>query len=158
MKALSIKQPWAWLICKGYKDVENRNWGTSYTGRIYIHASKNFDNSAFNFIRDKVDDCVWQSIYYGKLSLGAIIGEATLTNVIRKIHLTESDHVDIGSQQAELEYLKRTCPSYFSPWFTGKYGFVLVNPVLYEKPVPYRGKLGLFDVNLEQQIESKKVT
>ncbi len=26
MKALSIKQPWAWLICAGYKDIENRSW------------------------------------------------------------------------------------------------------------------------------------
>lgn len=26
MKALSFKQPWAWLICAGYKDVENRDW------------------------------------------------------------------------------------------------------------------------------------
>ena len=27
MKALSIRQPWAWLIVNGYKDVENRTWG-----------------------------------------------------------------------------------------------------------------------------------
>ena len=38
MKALSIKQPWAWLICAGYKDIENRDWSTKFRGRIYVHA------------------------------------------------------------------------------------------------------------------------
>ena len=35
MKALSIRQPWAWLICSGYKDIENKiggNDGTNKTG------------------------------------------------------------------------------------------------------------------------------
>lgn len=26
MKALSIRQPWAWLIANGHKDIENRTW------------------------------------------------------------------------------------------------------------------------------------
>jgi len=30
MKALSIRQPWAWLIIAGHKDIENRSWGTKY--------------------------------------------------------------------------------------------------------------------------------
>ena len=39
MKALSIKQPWASLIAKGIKDVENRTWKTKFRGKVYIHAS-----------------------------------------------------------------------------------------------------------------------
>ena len=31
--ALSIRQPWAWLIVNGYKDIENRDWKTHYRGR-----------------------------------------------------------------------------------------------------------------------------
>jgi len=49
-KALSIKQPWAWLYCQpDMKDVENRGWhlkdrrfvpdGLKFPARIYIHAS-----------------------------------------------------------------------------------------------------------------------
>ena len=42
MKALSIKRPWAWLIVKGVKDVENRTWPLPKTlvfpQRIYVHA------------------------------------------------------------------------------------------------------------------------
>jgi hypothetical protein len=28
MKALSLMQPWAWLMVNGHKDIENRNWAT----------------------------------------------------------------------------------------------------------------------------------
>jgi len=43
MKALSIRQPWAWLIVNGYKDIENRSWWPSeklYGQRILIHAGQ----------------------------------------------------------------------------------------------------------------------
>lgn len=47
-KVLSIKQPWASLICTprsdnnlfGIKDIENRSWKTKFRGRILIHASQ----------------------------------------------------------------------------------------------------------------------
>lgn len=51
MKALSIHQPWAWLIAHGIKDIENRNWSTTYRGKILIHASLTFDQKAYNFIK-----------------------------------------------------------------------------------------------------------
>jgi hypothetical protein len=40
MPALSIRQPWAWLIVHGYKDVENRDWATNFRGRFLVHAGK----------------------------------------------------------------------------------------------------------------------
>ena len=44
MKALTVKQPWAHLICAGIKDVENRTWKTNFRGRVLIHAAaKDFD-------------------------------------------------------------------------------------------------------------------
>jgi len=38
-----------------------------------------------------------------------------------------------------------------SKWFFGPYGFVLKNPVEFEKPIPFKGKLGLFEVELEEE-------
>jgi hypothetical protein len=38
LRALSVRQPWAWLIVNGYKDVENRNWKTRHRGPLLIHA------------------------------------------------------------------------------------------------------------------------
>lgn len=40
MKALSIRQPWATLILRGGKDIENRVWRTKQRGTVLIHASK----------------------------------------------------------------------------------------------------------------------
>jgi hypothetical protein len=39
MKALSVRQPYAALICAGVKTVENRTWTTDYRGKLLIHAS-----------------------------------------------------------------------------------------------------------------------
>ena len=43
MKAITIKQPWAFLIVHGIKDIENRTWACpwKYIGhRVLIHASE----------------------------------------------------------------------------------------------------------------------
>jgi hypothetical protein len=39
VKALTIKQPWAALIMRCGKDIENRDWRTSMRGIIAVHAS-----------------------------------------------------------------------------------------------------------------------
>ena len=118
VKALSIRQPYAWLICKGYKDVENRNWTTSFRGRIYIHAGV-----SKVYLKDAADSRLTgsQTDKYADikntLTFGAIIGEVNIIDCV-----TESS----------------------SPWFTGKYGFLLSNPVLYDRSIPCRGKLNFF--------------
>lgn len=38
MKAITVRQPWAWAIAEGHKPVENRSRGTSYRGPLAIHA------------------------------------------------------------------------------------------------------------------------
>ncbi len=40
MKALTICQPYAELIARGEKVIENRTWPTSYRGHLAIHAGK----------------------------------------------------------------------------------------------------------------------
>jgi hypothetical protein len=50
MKAISIKQPWAWAICNAGKDVENRDWHTNYRGPVLIHASKSIDKNGYDFL------------------------------------------------------------------------------------------------------------
>lgn len=120
MKALSIKQPWAWLIAAGYKDIENRVWSTkNFRGRVYIHTGKHVDNEGFLWLMH----CFMRehSSLNIKLPHGAIIGEVDIVACV-----TQSE----------------------SPWFTGPYGFVLANPVLYEKPIPCKGRLGFFEPDI----------
>lgn len=38
-RVLSIHPEWAWAIMFAGKDIENRDWPTSYRGRLLIHAS-----------------------------------------------------------------------------------------------------------------------
>jgi len=40
LKAISIRQPWAWLIVNGYKDIENRIWEPKLRGPVLIHTGK----------------------------------------------------------------------------------------------------------------------
>lgn len=47
MKALSIRQPWAWLIVHGGKDIENRSWHTKFRGRFLVHAAKGMTSNEF---------------------------------------------------------------------------------------------------------------
>ncbi len=46
MKVITIKQPWASLIAKGYKEYEFRTWKTKYRGDILIHAGKSINKEA----------------------------------------------------------------------------------------------------------------
>ena len=39
LRTLSLRQPWAWLVVNGYKDIENRSWRTNHRGPLLIHAS-----------------------------------------------------------------------------------------------------------------------
>lgn len=43
LRALTVRQPWAWAIAAGHKTVENRSWSTFHRGEIAIHAAKRFD-------------------------------------------------------------------------------------------------------------------
>ena len=74
MKALSIKQPWAWLICKGYKDIENRDWPTKFRGRIYVHAGRRFDNASLRLL--------FESYLKQLNAFGAIIGEVDIVDCV----------------------------------------------------------------------------
>src|ERR1700757_3034186 len=48
LPALSVRQPWAWLIVNGLKDIENRPRRTHYCGPLLIHAGLNLDGYTEN--------------------------------------------------------------------------------------------------------------
>jgi len=124
MKVLSIKQPWAWLIIHGGKDIENRTWATKYRGRFLVHASKGMTNKEYcdglefamraGLIQELRDFPTSQQML--QEWCGGIIGSVDLVDCV-----TASE----------------------SPWYMGQVGFVLSDP----KPIPfmpYKGRLGLF--------------
>jgi len=115
-RALSIQQPWAWLIVNGWKDVENRDWKTHYRGRFYVHAGKQFDKAGYAEVRHDFPAIPLPEIH--EFARGGIVGAVTLVDCV-----VEQD----------------------SPWFMGPYGFVLADakPLPF---VSLTGQLGFFAV------------
>lgn len=123
--AISIRQPWAWLIIHAGKDIENRNWPTRFRGRVAIHASKGMTKADYEACVLFCSGIAWEEHDFGKdfkfpafdeLERGGLVGEAEIVDCV-----TASP----------------------SPWFCGEYGFVLRNA----KPLPFvqvKGSLGFF--------------
>ena len=47
MRAVSVRQPWAWAIARGHQPVLNRAAGTGYRGPVAIYASFRADLESF---------------------------------------------------------------------------------------------------------------
>lgn len=134
--ALSIYPWWAWLIIRPdlktekerdealaeglFKNIDNREYNSKYTGHLGIHASQMMDAAKY---QEAVDFLTARSIPItlppiDKLQRGGILGSVNM----------------LGTTHSSL-----------SRWFTGPVGFVFDQP----KIVPFRklaGKLNIFAV------------
>ena len=87
MRALTVIQPYAELIARGVKPIENRVWPTKYRGELAIHAGKN---------RKWVDhDHLTE---YPSMAFGAIVAIARLVDCVRVEHLPPAL---VGHEHAE---------------------------------------------------------
>jgi len=118
MKALSVRQPWAYLIVTGEKPVENRSWSSSYFGPLLIHAALTPDPEGARWVREHFPKIKLPPL--GELTYGAIMGSVRMLG---------------GSWTDES-----------SPWFTGPYGFIFDRAQIFPAPIPYKGQLGFFEV------------
>lgn len=136
MKALSVRNPWAWLIVRpdivdeearrqaymdgAIKDIENRSRRTNFRGRFLIHASLGMTHREYDDVRDFLVtvalDIVLPPLH--ELQFGGIVGSATLV-----------DCVDSSA----------------SRWYMGQKGYVLCDA----RACPFiscKGALGFFEV------------
>lgn len=126
--ALSIRQPWAWAIVNAGKDIENRDWYTKFRGPVCIHASKGMTEREWEGAMSFIDDAFPRPLVsqMGRRRSARGSNEAMRGGIIGIVEIV--DCVDASA----------------SPWFFGKYGFVLRNA----RPVdfyPVKGALGFFD-------------
>ena len=116
MKCLSVRQPWASLIVAGLKEVENRSWMPRYRGPLLIHAGASMTVSDLDSTARRYGIEVDRS----SLVFGAIIGAVDLIDCKKKVS---------------------------SRWHVrGQVGWYLANPRRLRTPIPYKGRLQIFDV------------
>mgnify|MGYP002654640406 CR=1 FL=1 len=75
IKALSLKQPYAWLIANGYLLVDDRTWGTAYRGPMLIHASKGIYEEYYDYLVANTDIPLPSKDHLG---YGGVVGIAQL--------------------------------------------------------------------------------
>lgn len=132
MRILTVRQPWAWAIIHGGKDVENRvrNIAGDYRGPVAIHSALRWDQDAI----DDIEAGVWPLNVGPDWNSpgGVILGVANLWAV----------HEDRDGGNC--------CPKRpvggpgGSPWAQRNvWHLCLNNPRPLVKPIPYKGALGL---------------
>ena len=90
MKAISVKQPWAYLLCAGIKPIENRTWELpeKYKGkRVLIHASAKTDKEPYMLFDDAQIDAIGNDIMDVVASYhntSAIIGSVVFTKRLKR--------------------------------------------------------------------------
>lgn len=137
-KALTVKNPWAWLIVQGIKDIENRTWRTNFRGRVLIHASANLTKGFYSEILPMS--------YWGNLNLDKktdLIAEWTDTRgqILGSVEIIDcvQDHPSIWAQKG------------FSDNGKPIWNWVLANP----QPEPFyegikiKGALSFWDVPIK---------
>ena len=127
MRVLSIKEPFATLIKDGVKRIETRSWKTNYRGELYIHASltkKDITDrhELLELVKDKT------------FSYGYIICRCKLKDCV---YMTKDFVEDIRNNHHQ-EYI---CGIYTE----GRYAWVLDEIEILDKPIPAKGKLGIWN-------------
>jgi len=135
MKTLSVKQPWAWLLCSGIKPIENRTRRTNFRGRILIHASattelKNSLNVLSQDQWDLVKTFTFENVTLKHDVLSAIIGSVEIVDCVMNN------------------------PNFWAE--KGVWNWVVRNPILFDTPIlGVKGKLSLWEYKLPEEYKQE---
>jgi len=134
LKCLSVSQPFADLIVSGKKNIELRNWNTNFRGDFLIHAP----------LKIRIEDSKRLKINK-KFTTGAIIGKAQLYDV-KKYNSTKEIKLDQKYHFSTKKFQNKT------------FGFMLKNVKPLRIPIPWKGQLGFFDVDIPKiKIKNKEI-
>lgn len=153
-KALSVKQPWAYLICSGIKDIENRTWKLpeKYRGeRVLIHASADKKLNLLALTGEQYEDACnkfdWKETRsVDRWDRSAIIGSVEIVDCV-------INHPSIWAEPSNEVYKD---PQIYgdNKIDSAVWHWVLANPILFEKPIlNVKGKLGFWDYDLPEEYE-----
>jgi hypothetical protein len=132
VKAVTVKQPWAWAISTGKKTVENRSRNTTHRGRVAIHAGLSWSQ------RGAGDERIIElAATYGRIPALAILGGYVPFGAIIATAEIVDAHPEAGC-----------CRPWGESAYDGKpvWHWVLESISALDVPVPCRGMLGLWAV------------
>ena len=156
MKAISVKQPWAYLICSGIKDIENRTWKCpqKYIGqRVLIHASaakmKGIEGDYLNddqigYLHCGKTPLIELHKYYGlRNRYSAIIGSVEIVDCV-------INHTSIWAEPSNEIYKD---PKIYgdNKIDSAVWNWVLANPIHFDHPIlNVKGKLRFWNSQYEE--------
>lgn len=163
MKALTLWQPWASLLAIGAKKYETRSWKTEYRGPIAIHASLKDPCDIMRCLPTNVQQTMFDSLYaaFGiksgalkRLPTGRIIATAELVGCWK---MTDDGHTVGGARAVRIENVASgAMPDgaktniiqgnelLFGDWTPGRFAWGLANVKMLDKPIPCKGKQGMW--------------
>lgn len=137
MKVISIWQPFASLIVKGYKVFETRGWAApaSVIGQhIGIASTKTIVPGQRAHCADEVFKGFYESLNlpsFEQLPRGYLLGTARLDSVEL---MTEEFIEEVSAEEQAYGW-----------WSVGNYAWRLTDPVEFPHPIPIKGAQGLYD-------------
>jgi len=148
MRVISVKQPWAYLLCAGIKDIENRTWKfpEKYKGQmVLIHASAKTDKEPYMLFDDAQIEEIGNDIMDVVASyhtVSAIIGSLVFTDCV-------VNHPSVWAEKSELGE-KDENPY---DWFKPTYNWLVSEPILFDKPIlNVKGRLNFWDYQNIQSV------
>ena len=152
LPAISVRQPWAYLICAGLKPIENRTWKLpeKYKGqRVLIHAgAKPWTwHAVINYLTENTaivfEIFGFNGTWLRNLQTSAIIGSVGIVDCV-------INHPSIWAEKTEGvtdintgKFIPKRDP-------VPVYNWVLRNPVLFDKPIlNVKGHLSFFKPKID---------
>lgn len=144
-KALTVKNPWAWLIAQGIKDIENRTWRTNFRGRVLIHAAAGLTKG---FYSDFLPKKYWENLNQSETSILIQKSSATASQILCSVEIMDCviNHPSIWAEKGTTEDGKQI------------YNWVLANP----RPEPQfeglkiKGALSFWDFTQDRIIRKEE--
>lgn len=152
MKCISVRQPYAYLLANGDKQIETRGRRTHYRGEILIHASKlGSEGRAYTFDRNFYEK-LEKDIYPRALPkepeahfhFGAIIGVAELYDCLSAAEIVDELHRHRSRFHSAELILGWLTDAHGYP--ENRFGWLMRNARLLAQPLIHPGRLGVFDV------------
>ena len=140
MKALTLHEPFATLIARGFKEVETRAWYTSYRGPLAIHAAnRKPDPTEISRITFALG---YKGFELPQLTFGAVVCTCTLAACL------PAPLVDLKAAQLKPAFTPARGWDFekqFGNYDAGRWAWILCNVQTFDRPLAASGNRKLWE-------------